>query len=168
MTVWRRAVRGEPDAFEELVAVYDGRLLRACFVACGDPDLAAEAAQSAWCKAWRNLGRLRDESRFAGWLMVIGMNEARQLIRSQQRRRRYEGIVQLLHSQPRDSVLHADLDAALSRLSAEDHALLLMRYVEDLTSDEVGARLGLSAGAVRTRTRRLLQRLRKELGDGDA
>lgn len=52
-----------------------------------------------------------------------------------------------------------DLGSTLQRLSAKDQAILVLRFVEDRTSDEVGA----LAATVRTRARRALQRLRKEL-----
>jgi len=59
-----------------------------------------------------------------------------------------------------------DLANALATLAPEDRALLALRYVAGLTSQELADGLGLSASGTRARLARLLGRLRSELGDG--
>jgi RNA polymerase sigma-70 factor (ECF subfamily) len=55
--------------------------------------------------------------------------------------------------------------ALLDRLSADDREVLVLRFLERLSSDEAGAVLGISSGAVRLRLMRALERLRRHLGD---
>jgi RNA polymerase sigma-70 factor (ECF subfamily) len=146
--------------FHALVARYHAELLRVCYVILGDAQLAEDAAQSAWVKAWRKRHQLRDEGKIRPWLLAVAANEARQLSRRLRRARQtvplggYGG-----DADPRLT----DLATALSRLSPEDRRLIGLRYVAELTSGEIGASLGVSAGAVRHRLMRLLVRLKKEL-----
>jgi RNA polymerase sigma factor (sigma-70 family) len=58
-----------------------------------------------------------------------------------------------------------DLTNALARLSPDDRSLLALRYVAGLNSTELATALGLTPSGTRARLQRLLDRLRKELGD---
>jgi RNA polymerase sigma-70 factor (ECF subfamily) len=164
--VWRRAAAGDAEAFRQLVEEYDAHLLRLCRALCGDAEMAQEAVQAAWVIAWRKLDSLRDEARVEGWLTVIAINETRRLARDRNRRRAREGLARLVgRVLTNRTAQELDLGSALQLLSAQDQAILLMRYVEDRSSDDVGRSLGMPSATVRTRTRRALQRLREELSD---
>ncbi len=56
----------------------------------------------------------------------------------------------------------------MSRIPPQDREVLLLSYVAELTSPEIGEMLNLSAGTVRVRIHRALRRLSDELGDHDA
>jgi RNA polymerase sigma factor (sigma-70 family) len=58
-----------------------------------------------------------------------------------------------------------DLGALLVRLDPADRQLLALRYLGDMTAEQIGEALGLSASGVRSRLSRLIARLREELGD---
>ncbi len=60
---------------------------------------------------------------------------------------------------------HVDLANALGLLKPEDRALVALRYAAGLDSSELAPALGISPSGVRTRLSRVLDRLRKELGD---
>lgn len=99
--------------------------------------------------------------------MAIAANEARQLLRSRQRRVFHEIRSGLDHpdDDPTDVIDVLDLRLAVSRLSLEDQSLLALRYAAGLDSDAIGAQTGKSASGVRSRLARLIDRLRKELDD---
>jgi RNA polymerase sigma-70 factor (ECF subfamily) len=164
-----RARHGDDTAFASIVRLHDGDMTRVCFVICGDLDLAEEAVAGAWPIAWRKLGSLREPGRLRPWLVSIAANEVRQLLRSKRRR----SVVELAVAERAErtapdswgSVADLDLANAMSRLKPEDRALLALRYVAGFDSTELGRALGLSASGVRIRLSRLLERLRKELGD---
>ena len=85
-SVVRRAAAGDEAACVRLVDDHHAPMVRAAYVITGDADLAREATQVAWGKAWRRLGTLRDPHRVRPWLVAIAVNEARQLIRRRRRR----------------------------------------------------------------------------------
>jgi RNA polymerase sigma factor (sigma-70 family) len=153
------AANGDRTAFGGLVAAHHADLLRVCFVILGDPSLAEDAAQSAWIKAWRKLGQLREPDKVRPWLIAVAANEARQLAR---RRRLHPNRPPEEYGPEADPAL-TDLAVVLRNLSTDDRRLLTLRYVSELTSEEMGKFLGLTAGAVRHRLMRLVSRLRVEL-----
>lgn len=134
--------------------------MRVSYVILGDASLAEDAAQSAWIKAWRKLGQLRNDDKVRSWLLAVAANEARQMAR----RKRAPALP------PSPPIPYAgvdpgliDLAAAVAQLAPDERRLLSLRYVAELTSEEIGEALGLSAGAVRHRLMRLLARLKDEL-----
>ncbi len=159
---------GDEAAFAQLVATYQADMARVAFVMCGDRALAEDAVQSAWLVAWRKLRSLRDPARVRPWLLSVTANEARQIIR-----RRRGPVVEIVveapgdpRSDPSAGIERLDLRRALAHLAPDDRALLAMRYVVDLSSDELGQAVGTSSSAARMRLSRAVDRLRKELRDG--
>src|SRR6266540_6085005 len=85
--VIERAAAGDEMAFARIVAAHHEAMARIAYLISGDLDVAADAEQAAWAIAWRRLGSLRDPARLKAWLMSVTANEARQIMRSQRRRR---------------------------------------------------------------------------------
>src|SRR5206468_4379378 len=81
-----RAKRGDDDAYEQLVTVYQGIAFRTAYLIAGDAADAEEAAQDAFVKAYRALWRFRPGAPFRPWLLQIVANEARNRRRSAGRR----------------------------------------------------------------------------------
>lgn len=168
MATVERAAQGDELAFARLVAVYQQDLVRVAYVVTGDLALAEDAAEAAWCIAWKKLGSVRDAASVRGWLVAVAANEARKLAG---RRSRHAVIELRLEPppsppDPAGGIDRVDLGNALARLDPRDRAIIALRYVADLESDEIGRRLDLSASGVRSRLARSLQRLRKELDHG--
>jgi RNA polymerase sigma-70 factor, ECF subfamily len=162
------AAAGDEVAFARIVAAHRAEMVRVAFVVCGDWDIAQDAAQAALWIAWRKLPALRDPARLRPWLMSVVVNEARAILR---RKRRHPVIELTIATEgtgggdPGDEIGQVDLANALHRLDPEDRALVALRYLADLDSGEIGTLTGRSASGVRTRLSRVLEHLRKELGD---
>jgi RNA polymerase sigma-70 factor (ECF subfamily) len=162
------AAAGDEVAFARIVAAHRAEMVRVSYVVCGDWDVAQDAAQAALWIAWRKLPSLRDPARLRPWLMSVAVNEARAIVRHQHR----HPVVELAIAtdgpgggDPGDEIGQVDLANALHRLGPEDRALVALRYLADLDSAEIGSLTGRSASGVRTRLSRVLDHLRKELGD---
>jgi RNA polymerase sigma-70 factor (ECF subfamily) len=175
-----RAADGDEIAFARIVAAHHDDMARVAYVMCGDVDIAQEAVQSAWTKAWTKLDSIRETDRLKPWLVSIAANEAKQLVRSRSRRRVREipmpdspadGPEPVASnrsaSNPADRVVDLDLAAALETLDETDRTLVALRYAAGLTSEEIGRVIGMTSGGVRARLARLLDRLRTELDDDD-
>ena len=160
------AAAGNHAAFTELVATYHHDMLRLCLVITGDHDLANDAAQAAWHHAWRKLRQLRDPGRVRPWLLTIAANEARQGFR--RRGHTVAATSDAMHPPAAevDQIGLIDLGDALARLRPDERRLIALRYVAGFTSVELAESLHLTPDGVRTRLKRILDRLRKELGDG--
>jgi RNA polymerase sigma factor (sigma-70 family) len=163
------ALGGDTMAFARIVRAHHDDMARACRVVLGDPELAQDAAQAAWPIAWQKLRTLRDPARLRPWLVSIAVNEARQMLRHQHR---YQVVsidvadVSSSHHDPAARIADADLLALVRGLPAEDRTLLALRYVAGFDATEIGDMLEMSASGVRSRLSRLVDRLRREAGDG--
>jgi RNA polymerase sigma-70 factor (ECF subfamily) len=169
-----RARRGDEAAYEELVTAYQGIAFRTAYVIAGTASDAEDAAQDAFVKAYRALGRFRPGEPFRPWLLRIVANEARNRRRSAGRRERLallaaaESTVSgdaapspeaaLLSTERRDELL-----AAVNRLSEEHRLAIACRYFLDLSEDETASALNCRRGTVKSRLARALARLRSEL-----
>jgi RNA polymerase sigma factor (sigma-70 family) len=170
-----KAAHGDEVAFARIVAAHHDDMARVAFVVCGDVELAQEAVQVAWQKAWAKLGSIRDADRLRPWLVSIAANEAKQLARSRNRRWIRETAIEgdepagaRLAPDPAGRAAELDLANALAGLEPDDRALIALRYAAGLTSDEIGRAIGMTGGGVRARLARLLKRLREELNDDQA
>jgi RNA polymerase sigma-70 factor (ECF subfamily) len=163
-TVVTNAAAGDHAAFTELVSTYHHDMLRLALVITGDHDLADDAVQAAWHRAWHKLRQLREPARVRAWLLTIAANEARQALR---RRARLVRMPPELSEAPpmRDRIDALDLARALSQLKPEDRVLVGLRYVSGFSAPELAIELGISAEGVRSRLKRILDRLRLELGE---
>jgi RNA polymerase sigma-70 factor (ECF subfamily) len=165
-SIVERAIAGDELAFARIVATYHDDMARIAYLVCGNLDTAEEAEQAAWAIAFRRLRDLRDPERLRPWLMSIAANEARQITRSRRRRTVHELELRDPARPPdRDHAAMIDLGEALDRLEPRDRAIVGLRFIGGFESAEIGGALGMSAVGVRVRLHRLLERLRKELGD---
>ena len=167
-----RAQRGDEDAYAALVRAHQELAFRTAVLITQDAAEAEEAAQDAFVKAWRALGRFRTGSPLRPWLLAIVANEARNRRRAAGRR------ASLAARAPRGSerapsaesvAVAADARTALldamGRLRDDDRLVLGCRYLLELTEAETASALGVRLGTVKSRTSRALGRLREEVGD---
>src|SRR6185369_17245781 len=107
------------------------------------------------------------------WLVAVAANEARRIVRSRRQTVHEISVGEIeLHGVRHDrldpladSIASSDLRRALELLDPTDRALIALRYVAELSSEEIGQALGMSASGARGRLSRLLLRLRGELAD---
>ena len=169
-TLVERARRGDPGAFEALVVSYQSLAFRTAFLITGDAADAEEAAQDAFVKAHRALGRFRSGRPFRPWLLTIVANEARNRRRSRGRR----AALALRAADPRApgedpeaaalaSERRERLLTAVEGLRDDDREVLACRYFLELSEEETAAALGIARGTVKSRTHRALERLQEEL-----
>jgi RNA polymerase sigma factor (sigma-70 family) len=166
-----RARRGDSRAFEALVLAYQSLAFRTAFVIIGDAADAEEAAQDAFLKAYRALGRFRSGEPFRPWLLTIVANEARNRRRARGRRAalalRAAAEPGVPTGDPEEASLATErrrrLLAAVEQLRDDDRDILACRYFLELSEDETAAALGIARGTVKSRAHRALVRLQEEL-----
>jgi RNA polymerase sigma-70 factor (ECF subfamily) len=170
-----RARRGDVAAYEELVRMHQDIAFRTACVITQNAADAEEAAQDAFVKAHRALGRFRHGAPFRPWLLQIVANEARNRRRSAGRRaglwqRAADEEVSGGAAPSPETVVVGDerrrrLLAALASLRDEDRLVLGCRYLAGLSEEETGVALGVRRGTVKSRTARALDRLRAAAGE---
>src|SRR5882724_10321641 len=180
----RRVQAGDAEAFYQLVRPYERAVfLAAVAIVKNDAD-AEEVAQEAILKAFKALGRFRQEAKFSTWLIQIAINEAKMRLRKD-RRHLYESIDEGRLGDdgdytPRDFAdwreipsealeqkeLRGALTKALDSLSEKDRTVLILRDVQHLSITETAQALGLSEANVKTRLSRARLQMRDALAPG--
>ena len=167
------AATGDEAAFTELVSRHHQDMLRVAYVICRDPALAEDAAQAAWAIAWRRIGDVKDPTQIrAGSWRSPRTRPAGRCGRVGRASARSRSATSSSKGCPTSARTHwptasrARICAGSSQsLDPTDRALIALRYVAELSSDEIGRALGMSSSGARGRLSRLLLRLRGELRD---
>ncbi len=173
MELVARTKRGDAAAYEELVRRHQAIALRTAYLVAGNEADAQEAAQDAFVKAYRALGRFRHGEPFRPWLLSIVANEARNRRRSAGRRQALV-LRAAVGTAPGDAAPSPEavlvsaerrgvLLAALDRLGDDHRLVLSCRYFLELSEEETAAALDVRRGTVKSRLARALERLRAEL-----
>lgn len=164
-----RAQRGDHDAFASLAGVYVARLDAAARLILRDHDLARDAVQEGFIRAWRNLPTLRDPDRFEGWLRTLVSRSCMDILR-RRGRRPMEVVLTPIHGPAISDVsaVIADrdlLDEILRRLPPEWRAIVVLHYYFDLTIADVATTLGIPVGTAKSRHHRSLALMRGAVSD---
>jgi RNA polymerase sigma-70 factor, ECF subfamily len=163
-----RAKEGDERAFGELVSRNHAVVYRVVLGMLGDSDLAADAAQDTFLKAFRALAKFRGQAAFRTWLLTIATNEARGVLRRNDLRRE----TSLADAPPlagsgegpdRLVARREEIDRVrglLARLPEKQRLAIQLRVEEGLAFREVGRIIGSSEGAARVNYHHGIKRLR--------
>jgi RNA polymerase sigma-70 factor (ECF subfamily) len=156
--------RGSAGTFEDLVEARLDACYRLAAVLLGDRLEAEDATHEAILRAQRSWSSVRDPAAASAWLDRIVVNECRDRLR---RRRVARAVVSgqaaaLEAAGPPESGVHerAALREALARLSPDHRIVIVLRYLDDLSVDEIARRTGAPAGTVKSRIHHATRQLR--------
>lgn len=158
---------GDVESFGVLFQRYRDTCTRFAVRMLGSSSDADDVLQSAFMRAYRNLGRCRDPGRFGGWLYQIVVNECRTFA-SRQRRRELrfvldpEAIERTAAEEVDDEAgtMTEHVESALAKLPVEQREAFLLKYVEDMSYDEIAEVTGVGVSALKMRVKRACDELR--------
>ncbi len=154
------------DEFERAVADHHRQLARLAFLMCSDVHQAEDAVAEAYARTWPKFRRgsiddLRPYLRRAVVNQIYGGFRRRYVERREAERRGVDW---------RDGVSHENatedaqlVASALQSLPSNQRVVVVLRYFEDLSEDEIATALGVPAGTVKSRCARGLDQLRRVL-----
>ena len=156
-------------SFREFVDARSRRLVRTAFLLTGDWYLAEDLVQETLAKLyirWRRVTRRDDVDAYARKALV------NTFIDTTRRPWRREQAVAAVPERPdggdpadgSDPATRSQLLVALAQVPARQRAVLVLRFWEDLSVDQVAELLGCSSGNVKSQTSRGLDHLRRVLG----
>jgi RNA polymerase sigma-70 factor (ECF subfamily) len=173
-----RLKAGDPDAFEELVRTYGGRLLAVARRFVRNESDAQDIVQAAYLSAFRALPQFEGGCQVSTWLHRIVVNTA--LMKLRTRRRKPEEPIELLlpafqedghhveqfsdWTTPADALLEkketrATVRACIAQLPDNYREVLMLRDIDELPTQEVAQLLNLTPTAVKVRLHRARQAL---------
>lgn len=163
-----RARDGDAAASEELVRGFLRPAYAVALSVVGRTSDAEDVAQDAVLIAFEKLDTCRDPARFAGWLLQIVRNQARNFLD----RRRLRDVPadpdvreQVSSSRTDEATTRRRLMNALSTLSAAQREVVLLHDLEGWTHPEISAALGMSEVMSRQHLFQAHRELRSQLGE---
>jgi RNA polymerase sigma-70 factor (ECF subfamily) len=168
--VVRRVLAGEVDAFEEIVARWQGPLINLAYRFFRDRGKAEEMAQEAFMKIYKGLPKWRQDARFSTWLYTVAMNHYRSELR------RYgpptvdfEEMAPVTAggnlTEEIDQRLRADaVRRAVATLPPKYREVVVLFYFQDKDLAETARIAQLPEGTVKARLFRARQQLEERLG----
>jgi RNA polymerase sigma-70 factor (ECF subfamily) len=176
--------RGEAEAFGTLVQAHENQVYGLAFQMLRETEEAQDVTQEVFLNFFRNLGQFRFESRLSTWLYRVTANTVKNHWKYHQRRRRENHVS--LDERLDDAPSLADQipdPGAGPRLQAENREMarivhermgqlvpehlevLVMRFRQGLSYDEIAQALGCSLGTVKSRISRARGQLREAMKD---
>jgi RNA polymerase sigma-70 factor (ECF subfamily) len=153
-----QAQNGDRNAFSELVRLYAQGVLNVIFRMCGDTQLAEDAAQETFIRAWQNLSSYRPQTSLRNWLYRIAVNVGTDMLRKE--KRIMPDAIEDLHlsdGQPglESLVLQQErtvwVQKAILSLPEASRAVLVLREYEGLSYQEISSTLDIPLGTVMSR-----------------
>lgn len=171
-------VRGDAQAFSELVRLYQGRIFNVCFRLLGSEEDARDVCQEVFLTVYRKIGGFKRDALLSTWLYRVATNHSLNRIRLLKRRglgctvaltpemADRASIVSLV---PRpDQLLDAKelehyIQSELGKLEEDQRIVVVLRDIEGLTYQEVSEVTGFHPGTVKSRLHRGRTRLKEAL-----
>lgn len=177
-----RILAGEPEVFLDLIRPYERKAYCLAYSVLRNREDAEEAVQQAMLNVFRHLDSLLEKAKFKQWAMRIVENEAR-IVRRKRRQHLYESLDHTLTDHPDGTPqvrqfadwrelpsdvlerkeLCAAVRGAVETLPETYRVVLVLRELQQMSVSETSAVMGISEGAVKTRTHRARLMLRDEL-----
>ncbi|HEY1016873.1 MAG TPA: sigma-70 family RNA polymerase sigma factor, partial [Herpetosiphonaceae bacterium] len=170
--------RGDVEAFNQLVRMYEGRVYGLAYRMLGDAEAAADVAQETFISAYRSLHRFRDGS-FAAWVLRIATNACYDALRSR-KRRPTTSISSMMHDPddqppefedpaagPDQVLLNRELSDEIQRglltLPDDQRVVLIMSDIQGFSYEEIAVATDVQLGTVKSRLSRARSKLRDYL-----
>lgn len=173
----KRAQEDDDDAFADIVHAYLPQVYAFLARYVNDAAMAEDATQETFVKAWRALKRFDPERSLRPWLLSIARNAANDLLRKRRAlpfswlsRKDDGGEVDIEDTLADDAPLPEELfenketaemlEKALQKLSERDRAVLLLRYADGLSFEDIALALNAPVNTAKSWHHRALGRLR--------
>jgi RNA polymerase sigma-70 factor (ECF subfamily) len=170
-------LQGNEGSFQSIVSRYSGSIFNFTARLCGDREEAHDLTQEVFIKVWKHIHRFDRNKNFKTWIFSIARNTTIDYLRKRKPERFRVGGLETGQSSesllpdpeplPEEIFAHAELgeklERALSTLSPEYAAIILLHVVEEMTFAEIGEAHDKPMNTVKSQYRRALIAFRKEM-----
>ena len=174
-------LKGNHEAFEEIVTMFQHRLYQVCYRMLGNRQEAEDIAQEAFVRAYVNIHTYDQKRKFSTWLFRTATNLCIDRIRKKKPDYYLDAEVPgteglNMYSQiaasgdlPEEEVEKMEtqerIQYEIGRLPDKYRSVIILRYMEELPLQEISDILELPLGTVKTRVHRGREALRKQMGN---
>ena len=173
----RRAQRGDPEAFEQLIEPLEQLIWRICWHYTGNREAAEDCGQETMIRIWRNLDSYRGDCALESWVYRIAANCCMDFLRKKKRDK--SESVEPLREQGFDPAdpspgteeqvvaedEHRRLREAITQLPEEQREALILTQLQKVPYEEAALLLNVSEGTIKSRVNRAKARLKEILSE---
>lgn len=148
--------------FSKLIGQNKSTIYSVCYMFSNDADEVSDLFQEVLINVWNGLDSFNGKSDFKTWLWRVALNTCINIDRKKKRRRddvRLTMDIDLYQDQDADTKQVTQLRERISRLQPFDRAIVLL-WLENMSYDEIGAIVGITAKNVGVRLYRIKEQLK--------
>lgn len=162
----KRAIRGDVEAYGEIISIHLEYLYRTAYLYCRNEDAALEIVQETILKGFRFIKKLKEPELFTTWLTRILINASNDY---------YKHLIPYIPIEEAEFVKkiegvtaeeRMDLYAAISKLPVKYKTVIILKYFDGLKQEEIAYAMNIPRGTVSAYLTRARQELRKCLKEG--
>lgn len=177
----KQVLKGDQNAFADIVSLYQHKLYQVCYRMLSNKQEAEDIAQEAFVRAYMNLHTFDQKRKFSTWLYRIATNLCIDRIRKKKPDYYLDAEVAGtegldLYSQvaaedqlPEETLVQMELQERIQyeigRLPDKYRSVIVLKYIEELSLQEISDILDMPLGTVKTRIHRGREALRKQLNN---
>jgi len=160
--------------FEPLYTKYYEQIFKLIFIRVQDEDIAGDITANAFCKALTNISKYQHQGfPFSSWLARIALNSCYDYFRAQKKQRyvslekyvSHDLAFEIELEENQKELWLAVLPSNLEKLKPKELELVELRFFEGKSFAEIGYLLDITEGNAKTRTYRVLKRLKKHFNN---
>lgn len=165
------AVKGDKQAFEEIVKEYQNRIYTLCYRYTNNQEDAKDLAQESFIKVYRNISKFEGRSSFNTWIYQVAGNTCKDYLRKIKDKTEFSieeevfsngesFTLDILKDENTPDVQYEEkeklalLKEAINKLNPEYKMVILMREFQDLSYEEIAKETSTSIGTVKSRLSR--------------
>ena len=156
------ATGGDIESFGLLCRRYYAAMVAVGYSVLGEHQLAEDAAQESFARALVNLRNLKNKQKFAPWLAAICKNVAKDMLTAKARQINTDDISQAAGPGNSDENDRA-IRRAIEQLPESAKDLVVLRYYDGLSYEQISSVLGISPAAINGRLTRAKRKMEKYL-----
>lgn len=163
----KKARRGNDEAFLILFQQYEAQIYRMAYVYVKDENDALDIVQETAYRSFKAIRSLKEPQYFKTWLLRIAIHSALDFLRKKEKVTGFEPIeADYIEGNFEDELLlKINLQDLINRLNEGEKTIVLLKYEEDLTFQEIANLLNMPLGSVKTILYQALKKLRQWKGD---
>ena len=155
-------LNGDIASFGKLCDRYYNSIVAIAYSVLTDHHLAEDAAQETFLRALKNLNKLKSKEKFGSWLARICRNVAKDIVKKKLRSIDIENLLPLTDG-GNDEQENQAVKQAIGRLSVSERELIVLRYYNSMSHEQMSLVLGLSKAAINNRLVRSRKKIAKHL-----
>ena len=177
----KRCKDGDRNAFNELFAMYENKVINIAYGMLSDREDAYDAAQEVFIKVYKNIASFKENSSLSTWIYRITSNTCNDILRKRQRSVGTVSINSTYDEEEKDMELkdtaptpaefaemtetQRAVREAINELSDEYREVITLCDIEDLSYDEISGIINCPVGTVKSRINRARNALKKKLSE---